>query len=64
MANIAAISCGFFRIPLPVVLTDSTHGEMRAFELNTVRLTDADGAEGVGYTFTAGRNGAAVHTRS
>ena len=38
----AAISCGFFRIPLPVVLTDSTHGEMRAFELNTVRLTDAD----------------------
>jgi len=26
------------------VLTDSTHGEMRAFELNTVRLTDADGS--------------------
>jgi L-alanine-DL-glutamate epimerase-like enolase superfamily enzyme len=42
------------------VLTDSTHGEMRAFELNTVRLRDADGAEGVGYTFTVGRNGAAV----
>ena len=61
MANIASIRCGFYRIPLPVVLTDSTHGEMRAFELNTVRLTDADGAEGVGYTFTAGRNGAAVH---
>jgi L-alanine-DL-glutamate epimerase-like enolase superfamily enzyme len=59
MANIASIRCGFYRIPLPVVLTDSTHGEMRAFELNTVRLTDADGAEGVGYTFTAGRNSAA-----
>jgi L-alanine-DL-glutamate epimerase-like enolase superfamily enzyme len=33
---------------------------MRAFELNTVRLRDAQGAEGVGYTFTVGRNGAAV----
>src|ERR1700731_1751430 len=61
MANLASIRCGFYRIPLPVVLSDSTHGEMRAFELNTVRLTDAEGAEGVGYTYTAGRNGAAVH---
>ena len=61
MASLASIICGFHRIPLPVVLTDSTHGEMRAFELNTVRLIDVDGAEGVGYTFTTGRNGAAVH---
>ena len=61
MPNLASIRCGFYRIPLPVVLSDSTHGEMRAFELNTVRLTDAEGAEGVGYTYTAGRNGAAVH---
>jgi L-alanine-DL-glutamate epimerase-like enolase superfamily enzyme len=53
MANLASIRCGFYRIPLPVVLSDSTHGEMRAFELNTVRLTDAEGAEGVGYTYTA-----------
>jgi hypothetical protein len=55
MANLASIRCGFYRIPLPVVLSDSTHGEMRAFELNTVRLTDAEGADGVGYTYTAGR---------
>ena len=33
---------------------------MRAFELNTVRIRDADGAQGVGYTFTVGRNGAAI----
>ena len=33
---------------------------MRAFELNTIRLRDWDGAEGVGYTFTVGRNGAAT----
>jgi L-alanine-DL-glutamate epimerase-like enolase superfamily enzyme len=60
MAKLTSIESGFFRIPLPEVLTDSMHGEMRAFELNTVRLRDADGAEGVGYTFTVGRNGAAV----
>jgi L-alanine-DL-glutamate epimerase-like enolase superfamily enzyme len=45
---------------LPTVLTDSMHGDMRAFELNTVRVRDADGAEGTGYTFTVGRNGGAV----
>ena len=60
MPRITSVEPGFYRIPLPQVLTDSTHGEMRAFELNTVRVRDADGAEGVGYTFTVGRNGAAV----
>jgi len=62
MPRITAIEPGFYRIPLPTVLTDSMHGEMRAFELNTVRIRDADGAEGVGYTFTVGRNGAAIDT--
>jgi L-alanine-DL-glutamate epimerase-like enolase superfamily enzyme len=60
MARIASIESGFYRVPQPVVLTDSTHGEIRAFELNTVRVRDADGAEGVGYTFTVGRNGGAI----
>lgn len=36
------------------------HGRMLKFELNTVRLRDRDGAEGMGYTFTAGHNGAAI----
>jgi L-alanine-DL-glutamate epimerase-like enolase superfamily enzyme len=62
MPRITAIEPGFYRIPLPTVLTDSMHGEMRAFELNTVRIRDSDGAEGVGYTFTVGRNGAAIDT--
>jgi L-alanine-DL-glutamate epimerase-like enolase superfamily enzyme len=62
MPRITSIEPGFYRIPLPTVLTDSMHGEMRAFELNTVRLRDSDGAEGVGYTFTVGRNGAAIDT--
>ena len=60
MAKITAINSGFYRVPLPVLLTDSTHGEMRAFELNTVQVHDADGEEGIGYTFTVGRNGGAV----
>lgn len=60
MPRIASLETGFYRIPLPEVLTDSTHGEMRAFELNTMRVRDGDGAEGVGYTYTVGRNGAAV----
>ncbi len=60
MPAIRSIEPGFFRIPLPEVLSDSTHGEIHAFELVTVRVRDADGAEGVGYTYTVGRNGGAV----
>ena len=62
MARIVAIDAGHYRIPLDVMLSDSTHGVMTAFELITVRVTDADGAEGVGYTYTTGRNGAAIHS--
>ena len=61
MPGIAALEAGHYRIPLEGGLTDSMHGEMLAFELNTVRLRDTDGAEGVGYTYTCGRNGAAIH---
>jgi L-alanine-DL-glutamate epimerase-like enolase superfamily enzyme len=61
MSHIVAIEPGYYRIPLPTVLSDSMHGAMSAFELNTVRLRDDDGAEGVGYTFTCGRNGTAIH---
>jgi L-alanine-DL-glutamate epimerase-like enolase superfamily enzyme len=55
------VECGFYRVPLPNVLTDSMHGIMRDFELVTVRVRDREGAEGVGYTFTVGRNGGAIH---
>lgn len=60
MAAITDVRAGLYRIPLPEALTDSMHGTMRAFELVTARVRDADGAEGVGYTFTVGRNGSAV----
>ena len=49
-----------YRIPLPVALSDSTHGTMSAFELITARVRDRDGAEGVGYTYTVGAGGIAV----
>ena len=60
VAIIEHIESGYFVIPLAEALTDSTHGRMREFELNTVRVRDRDGAEGLGYTFTAGHNGAAI----
>ena len=60
MVLIKKIETGFYRIPLSVTLTDSTHGEMKAFELITIRLHDSEGVEGVGYTYTVGRNGGAV----
>ncbi|MGB5557667.1 MAG: mandelate racemase/muconate lactonizing enzyme family protein [Paracoccaceae bacterium] len=60
MARIEQVDVGFYLIPLPEVLTDSMHGEMRGFEIVTIALTDADGATGVGYTFTTGRGGGAI----
>src|ERR1700712_700909 len=58
---IAALETALYRIQLPVPLSDSTHGTMTHFELVTVRVRDGDGAEGVGYTYTTGAGGAAVH---
>jgi L-alanine-DL-glutamate epimerase-like enolase superfamily enzyme len=59
--HITTLDTALFRIELPVPLSDSTHGTMTHFELITVRLRDADGTEGVGYTYTTGAGGAAVH---
>ncbi|HVY18253.1 MAG TPA: mandelate racemase/muconate lactonizing enzyme family protein [Rhodopila sp.] len=59
--TITSVDAGHYRIELPVPLSDSTHGTMTHFELVTVRLRDSDGAEGVGYTYTTGAGGAAVH---
>ncbi len=60
MSAIARLVTGHYRIPLPVALSDSTHGTITAFEVITIRVTDADGMEGVGYTYTTGRNGGAI----
>ena len=60
MPRIVRLDARGYRIPLEVPLTDATHGVMAAFELLTVRVRDADGGEGVGYTYTTGRNGGAI----
>jgi L-alanine-DL-glutamate epimerase-like enolase superfamily enzyme len=59
--SIRDVRADHYRIPLPIALSDSTHGTIRDFELVTVRVREADGAEGVGYTYTVGTGGAAVH---
>jgi L-alanine-DL-glutamate epimerase-like enolase superfamily enzyme len=59
--SIRDVRADHYRIPLPVALSDSTHGTIRDFELVTVRVREADGAEGFGYTYTVGTGGAAVH---
>jgi L-alanine-DL-glutamate epimerase-like enolase superfamily enzyme len=60
MALIKTIDTGLYQIPLTVSLSDSTHGKINAFELVICHVRDSDGAEGVGYTYTVGRNGGAV----
>src|SRR6266852_5759334 len=60
MMTIASLGIDHYRIPLPVVLSDSTHGDIAKFELVAVRLRDAAGAEGLGYTYTVGKGGAAI----
>ena len=59
--TIAAVQADHYRIPLPVALSDSTHGTITAFELVTARVRDAGGAEGLGYTYTVGAGGGAIH---
>ena len=60
MAKIERLRADHYLIPLPRVLEDSMHGTMSGFEVVTARVTDTDGGEGVGYTFTCGVNGGAI----
>ena len=61
--KIREIKSDHYSIPLPEVLSDSTHGLMTEFALITVRIRCDDGATGMGYTYTVGNTGgAAIHT--
>lgn len=59
MAEIESVRTDSYRVPLEHVLSDSTHGSIPHFELVTVRVRDADGAEGLGYTYAVNSGGAA-----
>jgi L-alanine-DL-glutamate epimerase-like enolase superfamily enzyme len=59
---IADLSADHYRIPLPRVLSDATHGDITHFELVTVRCLAEDGAEGLGYTYTVGAGAGAIRS--
>lgn len=59
--KIVSIDSAMYQVPLAVPLSDSIHGEMPFFELITVRLRDDQGLEGLGYTYTVGAGGLAIH---
>lgn len=60
MSAIHKIDVQLFNVPLDEVLTDAKHGDHSHFELITVTVTLANGAEGTGYTYTGGRGGRSI----
>jgi len=49
-----------FNVPLDEVLVDAKHGDHTHFQVVTATVTDEDGAEGTGYTYTGGKGGHAI----
>lgn len=60
MTTIEKVESTYYRVELPRVLTDSTHGDMAHFEFIAVRIIDSDGAEGLGYTYAVNHGGASI----
>ena len=50
--TITAVTVDAFVVPLATTLTDTMHGEQKAFGLATVRITCSDGTTGLGYAPT------------
>ena len=60
--RIQTVQVDHYRIPLPVVLSDSTHGDINHFGLATVRVLTDEGVEGIGYSYVVGDiGGGALH---
>ncbi len=61
--RIQQIRLDHYRIPLPAILSDSTHGTISHFGLITARIRTTDGIEGTGYSYVVGNiGGRALHT--
>ncbi len=61
--SIKQIQLDHYRIPLPVMMSDSTHGDIHHFGLITARVRTASGVEGMGYSYVVGDiGGKALHT--
>ena len=60
--SISNIKTDHYSIPLPVVLSDSMHGDMASFELMTIRIENSNGVQGLGYTYTLGAGAKGIHS--
>ncbi|MCF3932812.1 mandelate racemase/muconate lactonizing enzyme family protein [Acuticoccus sp. M5D2P5] len=60
--KIEAVDVAHYHVPLPVPLSDSTHGIITHFDLVVVHIRDTDGADGFGYTYTVGAGGDAIRS--
>ncbi len=58
-AAITSVETRHFRLPLTQPMIDATHGVMTDFEVVMV-LLEADGQQGIGYTYTIGLGGRAL----
>jgi len=60
--KITHVHTDHYRIPLPSVLSDSTHGDITHFGLIAARVETSSGVEGIGYTYCVGDvGGTAIH---
>ena len=61
--RIQQIKLDHYCIPLPQILSDSTHGQIASFGLNTACVMTADGLSGLGYSYVVGNiGGSAIHS--
>ena len=60
--SISNIKTDHYSIPLPVVLSDSMHGDMASFELMTIRIENSNGVQGLGYTYTLGAGAKGIYS--
>ena len=61
MHKINAVEARHYRLPLTHPMSDAMHGEMTHFEVVMARIETDDGLQGLGYTYTIGLGGAAIH---
>ena len=59
--RIRSFTARHYRVPLAEVLYDAKHGNHTHFELITVEIILESNLVGVGYTYTGGKGGSAIH---
>ena len=59
--RIRSVTAKHYRVPLDEVLYDAKHGNHNHFELITAEIILESNLIGVGYTYTGGKGGSAIH---